>query len=84
MHTAIDKTLHTADPHHADVFPGMAVDPDHMHHTNTTIKHQQDHITAPTEQPGETKTGNISKSPLMIHHLNTIALMSKPVNQMMI
>ena len=41
-HTATDETPHTADPHHADVFPGITVDPDHVHHTNTTTQHQQD------------------------------------------
>ena len=54
-HTTTDKTPHTADPHHAEVFPGIAVDPDHVHHTNTTTKHQQDHLTALTKQPGEPK-----------------------------
>ena len=83
-HTATDETTHTADPHHAEVFPGSAVDPDHVHHTNITTKHQQDCLTAPTKQSGEPKKGNINKSPLMIHHLSTIALMSKPTNQMMI
>ena len=83
-HTATDKTPHTGDPCHAEVFPGIAVDPYHVHHTNTTTKHQQDCLTAPTKQPGKPKTENISRSPLMIHHLSTIALMSKPVNQTMI
>ena len=83
-HTATNKTPHTADPHHTEVFPEIAVDPDHIHHTNITTKHQQDHLTALTEQPGKPKTGNISRSPLMIHHLSTIALMSKPATQMMI
>ena len=41
-HTTTDKTPHTADPHPTEVFPGIAVDPDHIHHTNTTTKHQQD------------------------------------------
>ena len=82
-HTATSKTPHTADTHHAEVSPGIAVDPDHVHHTTTTIRHQQDHLTALTEQLGEPKKGNIRKSPLMIHHLSTIALMSKPVNQKM-
>ena len=83
-YTTTDKTTHTADPHHTEVFPGIAVDPDHVHYTNTTTKHRQDCLTALTEQPGEPKIGNISKSPLMIHHLSTTALMSKPANQMMI
>ena len=83
-HTATNETPHAADPHHAEVFPEVAVDPDHVHHTNTTRKHHQDHLTALTKQPGKPKTGNISRSPLMIHHLSTIALMSKPANQMMI
>ena len=30
-----NKTLHTEDPHHTEVFPGITVDPDCMHHTNT-------------------------------------------------
>ena len=83
-HTATNETPHTADPHHAKVFPEIAVDPDHVHHTNTTTKHQQDHLTALTEQPGKPKTGNISRSPLMIYHLSTRALTTKPETQMMI
>ena len=83
-HTATDERPHTADPHHAEVFPGIIVDPDHVHDTNTTTRHQQECLTALTKQPGELKIGNINKSPLMIHHLSTRALMSKPVNQMMI
>ena len=40
----------------------------------STTKHHQNHLTALTGQPGETKTGNINKSPLMTHHPNTTAL----------
>ena len=83
-HTITNKTPHTADPHHAEVFPEIAVDPEHIHHTNTTTKHQQDHLPAPIEEPGKPKTGNTSRSPLMIHHLSTIAPMSKPATQKMI
>ena len=83
-HTITDETPHTADLYHAEVFLGNAVAPDHIHHTNTTTRHQQDRLTALTEQPGEPKIGNISKSPLMIHHLSTKALMNKPANQTMI
>ena len=83
-HTVTNETLHTADPHHAEVFPETAVDLDHIHHTNITTKHQQDHLPALIKQPGKPKTGNISRSPLMIHHLSTIALMNKPVTQKMI
>ena len=32
-HTTTDKTPHTADPHHAEVFPEIAVDPDHIQET---------------------------------------------------
>ena len=84
VHTATNETHHTANPHHAEVSPGITVGPDHVHHTNTTTKHLQDHLTALTKQPGKPMIGNISRSPLMIHHLSTIALMSKPANQMMI
>ena len=81
-HTTTNVTPHIADPHHIEVFPEIAVTPDHVHYTTT--KHQQDCLTGPTKQPGKLKTGNINRSSLMIHHLSTIALMSKPMNQMMI
>ena len=48
VHTATNKTPHTADPHRAEVFPEIAVDPDHVHCTNTTTKQQQNCLTAPT------------------------------------
>ena len=83
-HTATDDTPNTADPHHTKVFPEITVDPDHVHHTNTTTKHQQNCLTALTKQTGKPKTGNIIRSPLMINHLSTIALMSKPATQKMI
>ena len=35
-YTTTDKAPHAADPHHAEVFPEIAVDPNHVHHTNTT------------------------------------------------
>ena len=47
-HITINETLHTEDPHHTEVFPGITVDPDLIHHTNTTTKHHQNHLTAPT------------------------------------
>ena len=81
VHTTTDETLHTEDPCNAEVFPGIAVDPDHMYHRNITTNHQQNCLTAPTKQPGKTKTGDINNSPVMIHHPNTTALMNKPANQ---
>ena len=54
--TTTSETLHTEDPHHTEVFPGIAADRDHVHHTNTTTKHHQNHLTVPTKQPGKTKT----------------------------
>ena len=83
-HIVTDETPHTADPHHAEVSPETTVDLDHIHHTNTTTKHQQDHLPAPIKQPGKPKTGNTSRSPLMTHHLSTIALMNKSLTQKMI
>ena len=38
VHTATDKTLNTEDVQHTEVFPGIAVYPDNVHHTNTTTK----------------------------------------------
>ena len=83
-HTITDETPHTADPHHAEVFPETTVDLDHIHHTHTTTKHQQDCLPALIKQPGNPKTGNISRSPLIIYCLSTIAPMNKPVTQKMI
>ena len=83
-HTITNETPHTADLHHAEVFQETTVDLNCLHHTNTTTKHQQDHLPAPIKQPGKAKTGNISRSPLMIHHLGTIARMNKPATQKMI
>ena len=83
-HIITNETLHTADPHHAEVSPKTTVGLDSIHHTNITTKHQQDHLPAPIKQPGKQKRGNISRSPLMIHHPNTIAPMIKPATQKII
>ena len=83
-HIVTDKTPHTADPHHAGVFPETTVDLDHIHHANTTTKHQQDCLPALIKQPGKPKTGNTSRLLLMTHHASTIAPMNKPATQKMI
>ena len=84
VHTSTDETLHTEDPHHTEVFPGIAVDPDHIHLKHITTGHHQNCLTTLTKHPKRTKTGNINKLPLMTHHPNTTALMKKPANQMRI
>ena len=83
-HIAIDKTPCTVDPHPIEVSPETTVDPDQVHHRNSTTEHQQDLLTAPDGWTGKLRTGNTSRSPLMIHHLSTIVLMSKSVTQKMI
>ena len=45
-HIVTDETPHTVDPHHAEVSPVTTVDPDCIHLTNITTKHQQDHLQA--------------------------------------
>ena len=65
--TITDRTPHKADPHHAGVSPETTVDLDHIHHTNTTTQHPQDHLPALINQPEKPRTGNTSRSPLMIH-----------------
>ena len=54
-HIITNETPHTVDPHHAEVSPETTVDLDCIHHTNTTIKHQQDCLAALIEQPWKTK-----------------------------
>ena len=83
-HTVTNKTCHTTDPHHTGVSPEITVDPGHAHPTNTITKCQRDHLPAQIKHPGKPRTGNTSKSPLMTHPQNTIALMSRTVTQRMI
>ena len=83
-HTITDETLHTTDPYHAGVSPEVTVYLGHIHHANTITKHQQDHLPALITKPGKPKTGNTSKSSLMTHPPNTIALMNRPATQRMI
>ena len=79
-----NETCHTADPHHAGVSPEITVDPGHAHPANTIIKPQQDHLPAQIKHPGKPRTGNTSKSPLMTHPQNTIALKNRTAIQRMI
>ena len=51
VHITTDKTPHTEGPHHIEVFPGIAVDPELIHHTSMTTKHHQNCLTALTRQP---------------------------------
>ena len=60
-HTVTNKTLHTADPHHAGVSPEITVDPGHTHPANTITKYQQDHLPALIKHSGKPRTGNTSK-----------------------
>ena len=55
VHTATNGTLHTEDLHPTEVFPGITVYPDHVHHTNMTAKHHQNCLGALTKQPRKNK-----------------------------
>ena len=61
VHITTDETPHTEGPRHTEVFPGITVGPDLIHHTNTTTKHLQNCLTALSGQPGNTKTRNINR-----------------------
>ena len=37
VHITINKTHHIEGPHHTEVFPEIAVDPDNVHHTHNII-----------------------------------------------
>ena len=76
-HTITDGTCNTTDPHHAGVSPEITVDPGHAHPANTITKPQQDHLPAQIKHPGKPRTEDTSKSPLMTHPQNTIALMNR-------
>ena len=78
-HTITNETHHTTYPHHAGASPEITVDPGHAHPANTITKPQKDHLPAQIKHPGRPRTGNASKSPLMNHPENTVALMSRTV-----
>ena len=82
-HTITTKTCHT-DPHHAGVSLEITVDPGHAHPTNTITKPQEDHLPAHIKHPGRPRSGNTSKSLLMTHPQNTIALMNRTAIQRLI
>ena len=83
-HTVTGETHHTADPHHTGASPEISVDPGHAHPANTITKPQKDHLPAQIKHPRRPRTGNTSKSPLMTHPQNTIALINRTVIQRMI
>ena len=83
-HTVTNETHHTADPHHVGASPEITVDPGHAYSANTITKPQEDHLPAQIKHPGRPRTGNTSKSPLMTHPQNTIALMNRTAIQRMI
>ena len=83
-HTVTNGTCHTADTHHAGVSPEITVDTGHAHPANTITKPPKDHLPAQIKLPGRPKTENTSKSPLMTHSQNTIALMNRTAIQRMI
>ena len=62
----------------------MTVDPEHVHPANIITKSQTDHIPVHIKHHGSPRTGNTSKSPLMTHPQNTIALMNRTMFQRMI
>ena len=83
-HTITAEICHTADPHHAGVFPKITVDPGQAYPANTITKPKKDHLPVHIKHPGSPKTGNRSKSPLMTCPQSGIALMNKTVIQRMI
>ena len=83
-HTITNETCHTADPHHRGISPEITVDPGHAHPANTITKPQEDHLPAQIKHLGRPRTGNTSKSPLMTHPQNTIALQNRTAIQRMI
>ena len=84
LHTVTAKTCHTANPHHAGVFPVITVDPGQAHPANTITKPQEDHLPTPIKHSGSPRTGGTSKSPLMTCPQSTIALMNRTAIQRMI
>ena len=82
--TTTNETCHTADPHYTGASPEITVDPGHTHPANTITKPQEDHLPAQIKHPGKPRTGNTSKSSLMTHPQNTIALMNRTAIQRMI
>ena len=77
-HTATAVTHHITDPHHADISPGMKVDPEHISPTVTTTNLHKDHLPVHSQHPGSPRLQ------LLIIPQNIIALMDRTVIQRMI
>ena len=83
-HTTTTMTHHIADPHHADIYPEMTVDPEHIDPAGNIINQHKDHLPVHGQHPGNLRIEGINRSQLMILPQNIIAWMNRIVTQRMI
>ena len=78
-HTTTTVTHHIADPHHAEISPEMAVDPEHINQTGTTTNPHKDHLPVQNQHAGSPRIEGTNRLQLMTHPQNIIALMNRTV-----
>ena len=83
-YTATAMTHHTADPHHADIYPEKTVDPAHIDPASNIINQHKDHLPVHSQCPGSPRTEGTNKSQLTTLPQNIIAQMNMIVTQRII
>ena len=83
-HTATAVTCHTADPHHNDTSLERTVDPEHIGLAGNIVNQHKDRLPVCKQHLGKTRTEGTNRSQLTTLPQNTIAQMSRIVNQKMI
>ena len=83
-HTTTTVTHHITDPHHTDIYPEEAVDPEHISPAANIINQHKDHLLVHTQHLGNIRTEGTNRSQLTILPQNIIAQMNRIVTQRMI
>ena len=82
--TTTAVTHHITDPPHADVYPEETVDPEHISPAGNIINQHTNHLPVHSQCPGNLRTEDGNRSPLMILPQNITAQMNRIVTQRMI
>ena len=83
-HIATAVTHCITDPHHADIFPEMTVDPEHSGPAGNIINPHKDHLPVHSQHPGSLRIEGTNRLQLTIYPPNIIAQMNRTLIQRMI
>ena len=83
-HSATAVTHDITDPHHVDIYPEEAVDPEHINPAGNIINQHKDHLPGHSQFPGNLRTEGTNRPQLTILPQNIIAQMNRIVTQRII